>query len=131
MRVALQKILSLILAITLCIHIITSFWILIGEMNDESWIHVVDGIKQNDEENIFFYAYPSSLYFTVMTFTTIGFGDIAPKTNAEIWFIMALELVGLWILNTVMSRLISIKFWKDSANRLFEKRMQIIQKHLT
>ena len=103
MRVALQKILSLILAITLCIHIITSFWILIGEMNDESWIHVVGGIKQSDPEHMFFYAYPSSLYFAVMTFTTIGFGDIVPKTNAEIWFIMALELVGLWILNTVMS----------------------------
>lgn len=39
-----------------------------------------------------------SLYFTVVTLTTIGFGDLAPKTSAGKLFTVAYIFVGLGLI---------------------------------
>ena len=39
-----------------------------------------------------------SLYFTVMTLTTVGYGDMVPSTNATKIFTIAYVLIGVYML---------------------------------
>lgn len=44
------------------------------------------------------WAWIDALYFTVVTLTTVGYGDLTPQTNAGKLFTIAYILVGLGIL---------------------------------
>jgi hypothetical protein len=45
------------------------------------------------------------LYFSLTTFTTTGFGDIAPLTNPARSFVMVEEFAGLFFVGVVIARL--------------------------
>lgn len=67
-------------------------------------------------------------YFTVMTLTTVGYGDIVPVTNAARLFDMVLVLTGLGILLSTLT-FVSTEFVNSRINTLtgrlnpFEKRL--------
>ena len=43
------------------------------------------------------------LYYSVVTFTTLGFGDVVPKTNAAAWWVMAEVITGYVMLGGLIS----------------------------
>ncbi len=43
------------------------------------------------------------LYYSVVTFTTLGFGDITPNTNEAAWWVMAEVIVGYVMLGGLIS----------------------------
>ena len=45
-----------------------------------------------------------SIYFTVITLTTVGYGDIAPSSSASKAFTIVLILMGIGILITFIER---------------------------
>ncbi|MCG8550651.1 MAG: pentapeptide repeat-containing protein [Desulfobacterales bacterium] len=45
----------------------------------------------------------SMIYYSVVTFTTLGFGDIIPKTNLAAWWVMAEVIVGYIMLGGLIS----------------------------
>lgn len=49
-----------------------------------------------------------SLYFSFVTMTTIGFGDITPKTDAGQLLVVAHSLVGVFMLATVIGLFLSL-----------------------
>lgn len=62
-------------------------------------------------------SYVDSLYFSVITLTTIGYGDIVPKTDAGKLFTTAYVLVGIGILAAVVNLLLK----KTAAERLSKR----------
>jgi len=42
-------------------------------------------------------------YYSVVTFTTLGFGDVVPKTNAAAWWVMAEVITGYVMLGGLIS----------------------------
>ena len=47
--------------------------------------------------------FSSLVYYSVVTFTTLGFGDVTPKTNAAAWFVMAEVIIGYVMLGGLIS----------------------------
>jgi len=45
----------------------------------------------------------TSLYFTLISFTTIGFGDVLPTNRQYMMLIALLLLIGLALVSTVIS----------------------------
>lgn len=45
----------------------------------------------------------SMIYYSVVTFTTLGFGDIVPKTPAAAWWVMAEVILGYIMLGGLIS----------------------------
>ncbi len=60
-----------------------------------------------------------SLYFCVITLTTIGYGDIAPKTDAGKLFTVFYVLIGIGILAAVVNYLM-----KRAVMQRMEKRQE-------
>ena len=51
------------------------------------------------------WSWVDSFYFTVITLTTVGYGDISPTTNGSKLFTIALIIVGIGILITFIERI--------------------------
>lgn len=71
--------------------------------------HIVEKLK-----------YLDSLYFSVITLTTIGYGDIVPKTNAGKIFTIFYVLIGISILAGIANFIVK---------RAVVKRMEERNKH--
>lgn len=75
------KIIKAMVIMLLNIHFFVCFWVLVTDDKDD-W-----------EESL--NVYVNGIYFITTTFTSIGYGDFLPKKNAEILYIIFLELIGL------------------------------------
>ena len=47
--------------------------------------------------------YGTATYYSVVTFTTLGFGDITPKTQVAAWWVMAEVIIGYIMLGGLIS----------------------------
>lgn len=61
--------------------------------------------------------YLDSIYFSVITLTTVGYGDIVPKTDAGKIFTIFYVLIGIGLLAGIANYLL-----RHAMNRRFEKR---------
>lgn len=72
-------------------HIFANLWILIGLygklVNDEGWIKHFSsedsGVIQNTD---FSNLYITSIYWVIVTFSSVGYGDITGKTGGEMLY---------------------------------------------
>jgi len=49
------------------------------------------------------WSFETMLYYSVVTFTTLGFGDVTPVTNAAAWWVMAEVIAGYVMLGGLIS----------------------------
>ncbi|XP_045515115.1 uncharacterized protein LOC123708449 [Pieris brassicae] len=87
---------SVLIWMTLFIHVSTCMWYFIGVMEEEispksSWFYDVNGHPVCQSK------YICSLYFVLTTFTQNGVGDILPKKQSEVIFVSILQLVSTMI----------------------------------
>jgi len=85
-------------------HVIACCWHYIAIYQDEpiedSWL----GTDDLDNEE----AYMKSLYWTITTFSTVGYGDISPQTDGEIAFTMVVQFLGIMFFAYLMGNVSSI-----------------------
>ena len=88
----------MLIFIVLC-HIGACLWIIIagvyespngGDIWDDTW--VAAGDFQNEEQNSL---YVASIYYTVSTITTVGYGDISGSNMLERIYATILMLIGV------------------------------------
>lgn len=86
------------LAIFLVAHWLACLWYLVTKLEPEdtvTWVTVyfcngvVTGCSISTSS-----LYCASLYYSTMTLTTIGYGDLTPQTSAETWVSVMTQLVG-------------------------------------
>ncbi len=53
--------------------------------------------------NLDFYNFNTLIYYSVVTFTTLGFGDITPKTPEATRWVMAEVIIGYIMLGGLIS----------------------------
>ena len=59
-----------------------------------------------------------SVYFTVTTITTVGYGDVSASTTSERIFCIVLEIFGVIVFTYISGSLSSIMSSSDSSNAL-------------
>jgi len=95
--VALAK---LVLILLLTCHIMACAWAVVANMEAEdhyTWVHALEENK-NRLYQTNFEIYIASLHFSVLTLTTVGYGDIVPQTNREyiVGIILMLVSGSIW-----------------------------------
>ena len=70
------------------------------------------------------FAYLQSLYWTLTTLTTVGYGDITPDTSGQIIFTMIAMLLGVAVYGYVIGNVASLLANIDVAKRAHQKRVE-------
>lgn len=111
------------------IHIITCLFVIIPQ------IYVTDGNFENtwiaqfyDEGMAPTELYAVSMYWTVTTITTVGYGDIQAKNPIEMVFCSMIMLVGVISFSYANGSLASILTSHDNDNAVLHEKLTILDK---
>ncbi len=71
--------------------------------------------------------YVQSLYWTVTTITTVGYGDITSKNNLQTIFTICVEILGIGIYSYLIGNIAGILTRKDPAKAQYLENMEKLQ----
>ena len=92
-----------------------------GKNSYPSWI-----IKLNIQDKSYMYKHLSSLYFIIVTITTVGYGDITGGTLPEILFQLLLLIIGTIAYSFIISYISNYIIKKNKKSMTFEKNLEIL-----
>ena len=117
--VGFERLFFFIMLFLMVSHIVSCLWVLAASINEShtgTWLHNMTG--QHDLE-----IYLTSIYFTVQTITTVGYGDYAGSTPDEYIFSIALEFMGLTFFSFLMGSINGIFNTSDNFDDLIEEKL--------
>jgi len=94
--------------------LIATHWLACGWLS----LHVYPGII--DDTTL----YIRSLYWAVVTLTTVGYGDIVPTTNMETLYSMIVMVFGVGVYGYVIGNVAHILSSRDPAKMAFQENME-------
>jgi hypothetical protein len=98
-----------------------SIYIFIGKNSFPGWIRKIDIIDSS-----FITIYISSIYFILVTITTVGYGDISGNSLLEICFQMFLLIIGTLTYSFIISYISNYIVKKNEKSMAFEKNLNIL-----
>jgi hypothetical protein len=113
----LTRILKLLSTAPLLLHLIASAWHLVPALESspaDSWLER-EGIAEAAVET----RYVRSVYWAIVTMTTVGYGDITPGRNSEYVFTMIVMVTGASVYALIIAMLASLIGNRDSARVAF------------
>jgi voltage-gated potassium channel len=122
------RIVKLALSILLLLHWVACGWFLIpyGQgFPPSSWV-----VSQALESSGPFTQYLRSLYWVVVTTTTVGYGDITPNRNVEYAFTLLVMFLGASLYALVIGNIASLLSNLDSAKAAFWGRAEAANAYL-
>ena len=93
-----------------------------GKNSYPSWI-----IKLNIQDKSYMYIHLSSVYFVIVTITTVGYGDITGNTLPEMLFQLLLLIIGTIAYSFIISFISNYIIKKNKKSMSFEKNLEILQ----
>ena len=119
-----RRLITTLLMIIISIHIFACFFYYANVYNDfspDSW-----AVRYGIRDSPIFDIYLSSVYYSVVTITTIGYGDITPKTKMEKCLAMGWMIVAVYFLSFVISSLSSSLAQNDVKRALMEQKLALL-----
>jgi NADH:ubiquinone oxidoreductase subunit 2 (subunit N) len=109
-------------------HISACLWIITAAFYDDNYEGTwLDG-KTDDEKFSKWDRYVLSLYWTVTTITTVGYGDISGTNNFEMLFCCIAMIVGVVAFSFANGSLTSIIQNYDSSNAQLQEKIGILNR---
>ncbi|KAL4462120.1 hypothetical protein ABPG74_000965 [Tetrahymena malaccensis] len=116
------RISQLFLIILCFINLQGSIFVLFGIKED------IDPIKYQQDLNVNFQRYVAGLYWSTITMTTIGYGDIIPNSTTERIYVSFVSLISCGIFGYSISQIGGIVMEMQNKSDLFNKKMKALNK---
>lgn len=121
----LERVLIAIIMILLFCHVVACLWYILSDIESdydyETWLYMND-LKDRDIMDL----YLASLYFTVQTVVTVGYGDLHSYSFSERLFASGLMLVGVFVYSFAIGSLTSLMSSFDQKNASYSKALSIL-----
>lgn len=111
--------------IMLC-HVITCLWVFADQIADQDspcWLDLGDYEAMGTAD-----MYLVSLYFTITTITTVGYGDISATNHIERWFCIFIMLSGVIAFSFATGTLSSILSEYDNQSATYKENLDMLEK---
>mmetsp|Transcript_132671 Transcript_132671/g.296733 ORF Transcript_132671/g.296733 Transcript_132671/m.296733 type:complete len:553 (+) Transcript_132671:3-1661(+) len=96
------------------------------EEEGRSWISALEMNKQVPSMRDPFSLYIAALYWSLMTITSVGYGDIVPQTNIEYCAVTAMMLMGCCTWAHIIGSLCAVISNLDAEKMAHEQRMDAV-----
>ena len=119
---------KLLLTVIVVLHLVACVWFLVpffGDFPDQSWV-VSEGIEDAAPGT----QYIRSLYWAVVTATTVGYGDITPNRNVEYVLSMLVIVIGASMWAFIIGNFASLLSNLDSTQTAFWTRVELVTQFL-
>lgn len=115
-------------AIVLIANLAACLWLWVGlhELGTDGWIQRT-GLGRDDFADL----YLRSLYWTVTTLATVGYGDITPKTSLEVIVAILMMLTGISLYAFAIGNVVSLIHTLDDGRAEHNQRQSAIHAYLS
>ena len=97
---------SFVVFLVFHIALTVSFTLVYYRLSQDEFTKHFNGIKRNDD------AFINSLYFSFTTLSTVGYGDISPKSRIAKMLVMLHQIL---VLSNISSVLIAMQYYRSSV----------------
>jgi CRP-like cAMP-binding protein len=121
---SLKRMLYFLSVFFLVCHLISCLWFFISTIEiskNRNWV-IKYGVQDLDEFDL----YICSLYWTVTTLTTVGYGDITPDNNLERGVCMCVMIGGVFFYSYTVGTITSLMSESDRRRAKFESKLHIL-----
>ena len=116
------SVITIIILSLCCLNMATCLFIFLGINSYPSWI-----TNLNFQDEPFLKIYLASIYFIIVTITTVGYGDISGNSLSEIWFQLILLIIGTLAYSFIISYFSNYIIKINQKSMSFEKNFEILQ----
>ncbi|MGC9525818.1 MAG: ion transporter [Limnospira sp.] len=125
---AIVRMSELVLIIFMIDHWVACIWFLIGDsalISGESWLS-----NSNLDNAPIATQYMKSLYWSITTLTTVGYGDITPTSNREIAFTLVVMILGVSMYAFIIGNVASVIGNLDASQTRFREKLDQVQSYM-
>lgn len=121
------RLLKLTLAVFINTHWLGCFFFYVGSIEpaDQSWLH-----HQSLEFSTIFSQYLHSIYWALTTMATVGYGDIIPRTNLEIIYVLFAEFIGVSTFAYIVGNIAMLVSNLDARAEAYRQKMDSVNNFL-
>ncbi|KAG7398708.1 Potassium voltage-gated channel sub H member 4 [Phytophthora boehmeriae] len=112
-------------------HLVACLWYAVGRTNStESWLISITHDPANQPDDVDTLQYVRSVYWAIVTMTTIGYGDIVAHSNNERLMNVAVMAVGVSFFGYVIGTISTLVTNLDVAAARYEERMTLVKEYI-
>eukprot|EP00347_Sterkiella_histriomuscorum_P024049 403332479 len=115
----------IIMSVAIC-HICGCFWVILAKIDDARFQTWIFRYGYQDSSNV--EVYIASMYFTLTTITTVGFGDIVGVSIEERVMCIVLMIIGVFSFSFSISSLSSMLSSIDTRNANLNEKLSTLNK---
>ena len=124
------RVLGMVIKLMFMVHMLGCFWFYVAATAEEAgeevtWVMSYDGGSAYDAPVSKQYVY--SVYWSLTTLTTIGYGDITPTNMHERYYCLFAMLIGALMFGYMLSTIGSMVSAMDRQAAAFEERMDMVK----
>jgi Ion transport protein/Cyclic nucleotide-binding domain len=125
LSVGMERLIYFLLTFFVICHLIACFLYFISTFNSDNinnWVFKYGILDLSLEEK-----YLASMYWTVMTLCTIGYGDIVPASDIERGLVIFVELSGVFFYSYTIGTITSVMAEMDKKKSKLDSKIMVLQ----